>query len=530
MAALPVVVPPSDLHSRIRAELEREPHVRAFTEKQHGNGHAYDNKNGDNKSEDNKITVIPAGSPLITASAKTTSPTPIARKAAPAPSRSTLRKAPTVRAMAHRANPRDVRDVWDGFAAFFNRPTNVAWASSFALAAFCLVLLARPDRRAVVIQRSPSSLPSAASVRENVSSKSNIRTDKIEAKADVAKSTAAQTKTSDAKDKALDAPQPLATALPPLNGEHPNFTLPENGYSAPLPVEAAQEDEQLPQVPPARPQVAASAVRKPPPAVAQSTPAATLAPYHSAPSTTIAAATIARQPQKTLAGSTFIARAPEADADARRPAGFAASNGAAGLQGPAGAAGFSAPSPAVMAAQPAASGMAMQKSAARSSVARSEATTVWADAASVRDSAVRNAPVREASPVFTAPPATYRIPRVQPAPPKPQSAPRVVRRARVSTPPNLSRTSTRFVTAHIRAPRTVGWGQVSVVLTGGARFSDGGHSRVIWRGSAGAGEPIEVSFSVTAPRGDYSAQLSLQQIKSGDAQTLASDSVSINLR
>jgi hypothetical protein len=91
-------------------------------------------------------------------------------------------------------------------------------------------------------------------------------------------------------------------------------------------------------------------------------------------------------------------------------------------------------------------------------------------------------------------------------------------------------TTTRSVSARITPPRNVSWGQVSVVLSGGASFAGGGRSQVLWRGNAAAGEPIELSFSVSAPRGHYSARLMLQELKGGDAQTVASDSVPISLR
>jgi hypothetical protein len=89
---------------------------------------------------------------------------------------------------------------------------------------------------------------------------------------------------------------------------------------------------------------------------------------------------------------------------------------------------------------------------------------------------------------------------------------------------------TRFINARIVPSRSVNWGQVSVVLSGGAAFDGGDRARVVWRGSASAGEPIEVSFPVSGPRGQYSARLVLQEVKHGDAQTVTSTSVPVNLR
>jgi hypothetical protein len=89
---------------------------------------------------------------------------------------------------------------------------------------------------------------------------------------------------------------------------------------------------------------------------------------------------------------------------------------------------------------------------------------------------------------------------------------------------------TRFINARIVPSRDVNWGQVSVVLSGGATFDGGDRARVVWRGAASAGEPIEVSFPVSGARGQYSARLVLQEVKRGDAQTVNSTSVPVNLR
>ncbi len=87
-------------------------------------------------------------------------------------------------------------------------------------------------------------------------------------------------------------------------------------------------------------------------------------------------------------------------------------------------------------------------------------------------------------------------------------------------------TVARDITTRIKPPRSLGWSQVSVVLSGGASFDDGQKSRVIWSGSAQAGEPIELSFSVQSTGGG-TAKISLQEVKSGQAQTVAYKTVGV---
>lgn len=99
-----------------------------------------------------------------------------------------------------------------------------------------------------------------------------------------------------------------------------------------------------------------------------------------------------------------------------------------------------------------------------------------------------------------------------------------------SAAPHSSTPVSRQVTARISAPRDVNWGQVSVVLPDGVRFSDGSRARVVWRGAIGAGEKIEVPISVETESGSHAIRVSLQEIVKGDAQTIARDSVSVNGR
>jgi hypothetical protein len=86
-------------------------------------------------------------------------------------------------------------------------------------------------------------------------------------------------------------------------------------------------------------------------------------------------------------------------------------------------------------------------------------------------------------------------------------------------------TAVREIKTRLTPPRNVGWAQVSVVLSGGARFDDGQKSRVIWSGSALANEPIELSFSVQGAGG--TAKISLQEVKNGQAQTITSKTVAV---
>jgi hypothetical protein len=89
-----------------------------------------------------------------------------------------------------------------------------------------------------------------------------------------------------------------------------------------------------------------------------------------------------------------------------------------------------------------------------------------------------------------------------------------------------SAAATREVTTRLTPPRTIGWAQISVVLSGGARFPDGQKSRVIWRGAAQANEPIELNFSVQSGAGG-DAKITLQEVKNGQAQTVAYKNVAV---
>ena len=99
-----------------------------------------------------------------------------------------------------------------------------------------------------------------------------------------------------------------------------------------------------------------------------------------------------------------------------------------------------------------------------------------------------------------------------------------------SVKPRLSTPVSRQVVARISAPRDVNWGQVSVVLPEGVRFSDGSRARVVWRGAVSAGEKIEVPISVEAASGSHAIRVSLQEVVKGDAQTVARDFVSVSGR
>jgi hypothetical protein len=97
---------------------------------------------------------------------------------------------------------------------------------------------------------------------------------------------------------------------------------------------------------------------------------------------------------------------------------------------------------------------------------------------------------------------------------------------RAATRDETSQTiATREITTRVTPPRSVGWAQVSVVLSGGARFDDGQKARVIWSGAAQAKEPIELSFSVQGAGG--TAKISLQEVKKGQAQTLVYKTVAV---
>ena len=99
-----------------------------------------------------------------------------------------------------------------------------------------------------------------------------------------------------------------------------------------------------------------------------------------------------------------------------------------------------------------------------------------------------------------------------------------------SVTPRRSIPVSRQVVARISAPRDVNWGQVSVVLPEGVRFSDGSRARVVWRGAVSAGEKIEVPISVEAGSGSHAIRVSLQEVVKGDAQTVARDFVSVSGR
>jgi hypothetical protein len=438
------VVAPYNLTSRIRAELEREPNVRAFTQTQSAKGRVVNSE----------MAVLP-------------------RQTVPAEK---MEMAPrSVKAMAHRPAPRDVHDMWDRFAAFFNRPSNVAWASGAALAVFCMILVARPDRQSTFMDQQRSSSATREVEIKRVPAAPPAQ------KPQVVKVPAA----SGAAKDAAASPAPLPTAIAPFSGAAPgDFTFPQENPSFQMPGAESGGAPMSGNTPaPARSAASPSPAAKLPPAT-----------------TTRAMPSPLTVPANSNAMSQNGARRDKISADGSGGSGRNASF--AGPEGPAGAtasaAGMAAPpSPAADAHV-----FSVQKSARRedldegSSMARASASASPASAPAVA-AARMNDRTRAAT----------RVPALEAVPP-----------------------ASKFVSTRIRAPRDISWGQVSVTLNGGARFSDGGRTRVFWRGSAGAGDSIDVSFSVTAPRGEYSANLRLQQVKGGDAQTVASDSVSINLR
>lgn len=86
--------------------------------------------------------------------------------------------------------------------------------------------------------------------------------------------------------------------------------------------------------------------------------------------------------------------------------------------------------------------------------------------------------------------------------------------------------ATRKISTRLTPPRTVSWAQISVVLSDGARFADGQTSHVIWRGAAQANEPIELDFVVVSAEAG-NAKITLQEVKNGQAQTIAYKNVAV---
>lgn len=92
-----------------------------------------------------------------------------------------------------------------------------------------------------------------------------------------------------------------------------------------------------------------------------------------------------------------------------------------------------------------------------------------------------------------------------------------------------AKNTTVEVSTRITPPRNMGWAQVSVNLPDGVRFADGTSSRVLWRGAAQSNEPVELNFDVVvAAPGRHQIKVSLQEVKDGEAQTVAFKPVAVN--
>lgn len=122
---------------------------------------------------------------------------------------------------------------------------------------------------------------------------------------------------------------------------------------------------------------------------------------------------------------------------------------------------------------------------------------------------------------------SYMAPSTPSSPPQAARAPAAITSAdHAAEDSEASELISRDVTTRIVPPRNLGWSQVSVVLSGGAHFDDGQKSRVIWSGSAQAGEAIELNFSVQSAGGG-TAKITLQEVKKGQAQTVAYKTVGV---
>lgn len=185
------------------------------------------------------------------------------------------------------------------------------------------------------------------------------------------------------------------------------------------------------------------------------------------------------------------------------------------------------------ASTPARAPAAASNAAAPSSAEPSAAQTRRAEAPAGNRSAGGFAAATESSNSIAGPPG----PAGLPAPAAKPSAPAAKRARSMESPSDAlldeakeNTPVSRYVSARITPSRDINWGQISVVLSGDASFESGNRAKVIWRGSASAGEPIEVGFSVSGRPGRHSARLILQEVKKGDAQTVTSKSVPVNLR
>jgi hypothetical protein len=391
---------------------------------------------------------------------------------------------PNVAAMPHVPNRRDLRDSWDRYLMFFRRPANVAWASGLALAVFSLVLFVRPERRAA-LEEPDAALSSRPAESQTVQSQTAGEGAALSTNTDAAKAKAGAGKPAVPAKTAKTVPAPRvpgapAPVLPPVPGATVPFYFPYgNPPMLPLPAEEALKPagvspphyQPLPRIPAASPKM-------PAPGAAPMTSQQNGAPRPSLP-------TAPPQRQRYAAGPDADERKARLDdQNSRREMSSAAGPGGPSMSSPA-AASDSASAPRVFSAP-------VEKPAPLA--AKSTARTMRESGGTMESSA---------------------------------SADRIAKRDKDE---DRSTPTSRFFDARITPPRDVSWGQVSVVLTGGASFSDGGRSRVLWRGTATAGEAIEFGFSVSAPRGSYSARLELQEVRNGDVQVVASKQLPLSLR
>jgi hypothetical protein len=427
---------PVDLRQRIRAQIEREPVASA-------------------SALAPEVSTPPRSEPIFKS---------------PVPHRNNVPLPALLPRLPARHDVRDIRDVWDKCVRFFRRPANVAWASGLALAAFCLVLVARPGQNNDALMYPPDATTERAPTIVEKTEITSADQPKIKATPKPEKLKNKTAAAAPAGQSTPPAADPFA-ALPPLPNSAP-FPFAAGDSPAAPPALWPQTDEPSP-LPPAsfrkKGEAAASGASP-----TSTTPAAAPAPLK-LPSPAMPAFHSTAKHQNT----TPLLTEPSAPQRVL-------------------------PAPKVASAQG----------------ASDESPRMAFDAANEQN---RIGAMRAAGPA---------APRVAASSQKPASASAL--RAQSDLAANEARRDvtpvTRFITAHLKAPSEIGWGQVSVVLSGDAHFDDGTKARVVWRGSAVSGEIIEVGFSVSAPRGQYSARMALQQVQKGDAQTLTSTSIPITLR
>jgi hypothetical protein len=351
----------------------------------------------------------------------------------------------------------EIHDLWKSCVRFFRRPANTAWASGLALAACCLVLVARPRPENGAEPAPPDDITThAPTFVQKAGPHAAPPNAAIQPKA-------AQPKAQPTPQTGPGAPLP---ALPPFSGAAPLPFLDDGPFAPPPPTwpETGKKETAPFVAPPAPHENKAGA--------AADRTAASSAPHMSTAPT--GASSALSTPPRTALGSL-----DKASRENSTP----------------------------LLTEPARQNRPVSPPVEH--LARAKAQADGPSASSL--SAAR--PTNGAFAMRAAAPATAEAPAV-------------------SLPPTIRRDPTpvkRFMTAQVKAPRVVGWGQVSVELSGDAHFEDGRQVRIVWRGTASAGETINVGFTVSAPRGEYSAHLTLQQVQNGDAQTVTTTAVPFTL-